>query len=102
MTDFTPYDPVVPDKVSHISFNIRSEMVEDVDQHGDPLGTFTETEFIDGFAIVQDQNGEVVKIHNAGSYTELIEKNVMTAQQLQTIQTFLQNVRDTIEGILLP
>jgi hypothetical protein len=103
MTDFTQYtEPVVPQKVSKLVFTITSELVQDVDEYGDPLGTFTEKEFIEGFAVVEGENGELVKIHNAASYEELIEKNVLTAQQLLTIQSFLQNTRDTVEGLLLP
>lgn len=102
MTDFDQYtESSTPTTVSKISFTITSELTPDVDEFGDPTGTFTETEFIEGFAIVIDQFGEA-KVHNAGTYQELISKNVMTAQQLLTIQTFLQNTRDTVEGLLLP
>jgi hypothetical protein len=92
MADFDDYvAPSIPTTVSHISFNIRSEFIDDV-----------ETEYIDASAVVVDQNGQPMKIHTATDYQELIAKGVMTAQQLQNIQSFLQDVRDTIEGKLLP
>lgn len=92
MSDFDPYqDPSVPTKVSDISFTITSSLVDDV-----------ETEYISAFANVEDQYGNLLKIHNAENYQELIDKGVMTAQQLQNIQSFLQDIRDTVEGLLLP
>jgi len=92
MADFDDYvEPSIPTTVTHISFNLRSEFVGEV-----------ETEFIDGAAVVEDQFGEPMKIHNALDYQELISKGVMTAQELQTLQSWLQTVRDRIEGKLLP
>ena len=103
MSDFTPYtEPSTPTMVQRIFFTIASEMVEDRDEFSNPLGTYTETEFIEGTAVVLDQNGEVYRIHNAFNYQEFIDKGVFTLQELQAIRTWLQNVRDTVEGMLLP
>jgi len=92
MADFDEYvGNSVPTTVSHVSLMLRSEFVGAV-----------ETEFIEGTAVVVDQFGNVIKIHNAPDYQYLLDKNVVTVQQLQDLQILLREIRANVEAILLP
>lgn len=102
MSSFDPYtEPSIPERVTRISFTIISELVEDYDEDDNPLGTFTETEFVEGYATVVSQLGGE-KTHTANDYQYLLDKGVFTPERLLAIQTILQDERDIIEGLLLP
>jgi len=104
MTDFDGYSEAqIPTQVSAIRFVIHSEMVPELDpETGEFTGVYNETEAVEAQAIVVDQNGFLMKVHIAPNYQYLLDHNVMTVQQLQAVQTWIQGIRDTIETLLIP
>jgi polyphosphate kinase len=98
MEGFKPYGNQVPTKVREIRINVES-VIEKV---YDDLGDFTEveTENLIAYAVVEDQDGNIMAQHEA-DYQRLISLGLMTTQQLQTIQTFIQNFRDSVEASIL-
>lgn len=103
MSDFLPYtEPYVPSLVRELEINLNSSKVDVIDpQTGLPTGTYLDVENVTARAMVADQEGITRWVHTAINYQELLDKNVFTSQELQTVQTWLQNVRLTVEGLLL-
>ena len=104
MSDFLPYtEPYVPTFVRRVEFTILSILEDELDpETGLPTGTQVVIETISGQAVVADQHGVERWVHTAISPAELLDKSVFSVEELQGIQVWLQNVRDTIEGLLLP
>lgn len=103
MSEFAPYEPIVPARISKIIFTVYSEMIEDRDpETGEGLGTYTETESLQAEAIVVAEDGTPVESHMTNDPTVLINNNILTAQQLTTIQDWIRTIRDNAEASLLP
>jgi len=101
MSDFNAYTERIPTTVREVKIELKSEIVPEVDDNGDLTGETVQLETIFATAIVDDQNGSVVKSHS-GDHTLLLSSGILTATQLQTIRTWLQEVRTSIETIVLP
>jgi len=102
MSDFKAYEePTTPMKVRRIEIWVTSLLVPDLDEYGDPIGTDTETETLFARAAVEDQDGIEQWVHNA-NHTVLIDKGILTTQQLQSMRDFIQAFRDSVETVLLP
>lgn len=91
----------MPNSVKLITLHLVSELVPEVIDDV-PTGNMVAIERIEGRAEVADESGEVRWIHFAPDYQTLIQKGVFTQQQLLTVQAWLQNVRNNIEGLVLP
>lgn len=102
MSEFEAYIPRVPDRISSVSITVSSVLVPDVDEFNEPTGTYTEMERIQAEAVVLDENGDVVEHHMTTNPQILINNNIFTAQQLSTIQAWIQAVRDNAELVLMP
>ena len=103
MADFDVYTgPNVPTMVRRIEVMMTTILEAELDENGVPTGTTIEKEYIAARAAVEDQYGEERWLHTARDYQALLAKGVVTPTQLQQLQAFLQNVRDTVETKLLP
>lgn len=103
MSDFTPYEPIVPARISKIVFTVYSEMKEDRDPvTGEGLGTYTETESLQAEAIVVSEDGTPVESHMTTNPSVLVNNNILTTQQLTTIQDWIRAIRANAESSLLP
>jgi hypothetical protein len=102
MGNFDQYVEDSPVAVIEIQFLLTSKLVSVIDpQTGDPIGV-EEIEELTGRAVAVDQEGVARWVHTAVNYQELIDKGILTGPELQTIQTWLQNLRDKIEARILP
>lgn len=90
MGQFEPHGTQVPTVIREITFVIKSSIENE-----------QEVEDLVAYAAVEDQNGVIAWNHQA-TYDELLALGLMTAQQLQTIQSFLQNFRTSVEASLIP
>ena len=66
------------------------------------ISTFTETESLHAQAVVVDESGVLVENHETNNPQVLINQNIMTAQQLITVQDWIRTIRDNAEATLLP
>jgi len=101
MSNFEDYAEQVPVQVKKIRLEIVSEMVEDFDGNGDPLGTFTEIEYLEARAVTVDANGKFVDEHIADA-DRLMSVGVMSAQELLTVRDWIIAFRDSVEAKVLP
>jgi hypothetical protein len=102
MAKFETFQQSVPTKVKKIEIQLTSILKpvhEVIDGETVVVGE-EEVEALVAFADVEDQDGNIIWNHSA-DYQELLNMGLLTAQQLQIIQTWLQDFRDGVEAKVL-
>lgn len=102
MAKFETFQQSVPTKVKKIEIQLTSILkpVHDVIDGETVVVGEEEVEALVAFADVEDQDGNIIWNHSA-DYQELLNMGLLTAQQLQIMQTWLQDFRDGVEAKVL-
>jgi len=101
MSEFNPYEPIVPSEVQYISIQITSQLMDEIDPEGQPTGQRVDVQSIVIRANVTDEAGKIIE-ENLAKNNRVVEIGLLTQAQADQLQALLTGLRVTAETRLLP
>lgn len=101
MSEFDPYEPIVPTNVQDLELRLFSRMVDELGLDGLPTGNKIEKQSIVITATVTDQLDNVIETNEAKD-NRVVAIGLISQAQKDQLQALLDELRVTAEGRLLP